>query len=55
MESSHEHDLFLTFWSDCHFVWNPDKNHWDLGDKNPFIPEKLQERKFNKYRDLLGL
>ncbi len=55
LESSHEHDLFLTFWSDCHFVWNPDKNHWDLGDKNPFIPEKLQERKFNRYRDLLGL
>lgn len=55
LESSHEHDLFLTFWSDCHFVWNPDKSHWDLGDKNPFIPEKLQERNFNRYIDLLGL
>lgn len=55
LESSHEHDLFLTFWSDCHFVWNPDKNHWDLGDKNPFISEKLQERNFNRYIDLLGL
>ena len=55
LESSHEHDLFLTFGSDCHFIWNPDKNHWDLWDTNPFISQSLQERKFNRYRDLLGL
>ncbi|MDD3793538.1 MAG: PHP domain-containing protein [Candidatus Gracilibacteria bacterium] len=55
LESSHDHDLFLTFGSDCHSIGNPDESHGDLGELNPFISERFQGKKFNAYRDLLGL
>lgn len=55
IKASHEHDLFLTFWSDCHFIWNFDNTHWDFWVQNPFVSQGFQEREFNRYRDLLGL
>ena len=55
IELSNLYNLFLTFWSDCHFVWSPDKTHWDLGNTNPFVSEDLRKNKFNELKDFLDL
>lgn len=31
-----EHNLYITFWSDCHFKWRDDK-HWELWELNKYV------------------
>ena len=52
-KTAEKHGLFITFWSDNHWIWDTDNKHSDFWELNPNISEKFIEKEFEKYRNFL--
>lgn len=55
IEAKNRYNLFLTFWSDCHKVGNPDSKHWDFWEVNPYVSKDFVSDSFDEYREILGV
>jgi len=53
MKQEYWNELQLTFWSDCHRLWQPDDKHGDLGFENEFLPEWVVRKDFWNFREKL--
>lgn len=55
LDASKKYKLYLTFWSDCHYVWFSDSQHQDLWVMNPYISDNMRKKKFLEYSELLWI
>lgn len=46
-----QHNLILTFWSDCHNIWKTDEKHSTIWRINPFIETQIYKENFWRFRN----
>lgn len=49
LEAKDEFWLFLTFWSDNHWIWKTDNKHWDFWELNPILNGEFVTKELKRY------
>lgn len=51
LEAKEKYWLYITFWSDCHKLWEETNKHFDLWTINPLLDKKFIKQCFEEYRE----